>query len=55
MNTLYYSGKDEPITDIASYTLSQRKYIDIIPKDRQNFDICTLLDFIDSNRKKYLR
>lgn len=53
-DTLYYRGKFEPITDIASFTLTQRKYIEITPKNQENFDICSLISFVDAITEKYI-
>ena len=54
MKQLYYCGKKDQILDSQTNTLKLRKYIELVPKDKNEFDICSLIDFIDSITKDFL-
>lgn len=54
MTKLQYIGKNEPISDTASYTYNEHKYIEIIPQRKASFDIFSFIDFFDSLTPDYI-
>ena len=50
----YYYSKDNLFNDLVLDSMNQRKWIEILPKSKNAFDLTTFIDFADSLTPNYI-